>query len=80
MIPVLPDRMLDIVRNIQTLQLTIMLSLISGASAAFTTELVRGMFFCRATWQDKFHFMVVVVCWVVLFLVQLGLVILGAGT
>ena len=77
MIPVLPARMLDIVRNLQTLPLVITLLLSSAASAAFIIEVIHAVFFHWATWQDRFHFTVVVVCWAMLFLVQSGLVIVG---
>ena len=79
MIPIVPARMVGY-WNLQTVPLLITLSLSSGASAAFIIEVIRAVFFRRATWQDNFHFMVVVVCWAMLFLVQSGLVIIGGGT
>ena len=65
---------LDIARYLHTLPLAIMLLLSSAASAALIVEMIRVAFFREATWRDKFHFSIVVFCWVALFLLQFALV------
>jgi len=77
-VPVAPlSRTLEIVRHLQVTPLVITLLLVSGASSAVIVEIIRAMFFRRVTWRDMFHFSVIGVAWVALFLVQSALVIVG---
>jgi len=68
---------LDIARYLHTVPLAIMLLLSSAASAALIVEMIRVVFFREATWRDKFHFSIIVFCWVAVFLIQFALVAVG---
>jgi hypothetical protein len=70
-------RVLHIARYLYTLPLAIVLLLSSAASAVLIVEMIRVAFFREAMWRDKFHFSVVVFCWVAVFLIQFALVAVG---
>lgn len=60
--------------SLKMLPLTMLPLLAAVPSTALLTEIVRVSFFPKAQWREQFHFLLVLLCWVKVFLIQFTLV------
>jgi hypothetical protein len=72
-------QVLETARQLYILPPAMILLSSSAASAALIVELVRIVFFPGRTWRDKFHFSLVVLCWVVMCFIQFTLITVIRG-
>jgi len=73
----LMGRMLNMLLSLQTGPLVIMVLLSSAAASALVLEMIRAIFFRGIVWRDRFHFLIVAICWVAIFIIQSALIIVG---